>query len=78
MKISRKIIRIDEERCDGCGKCVMGCKEPLGLGSIVLRVRYNRCVDCNRCAISMACPKDALMKIPVEEALKAVQIERHA
>jgi Na+-translocating ferredoxin:NAD+ oxidoreductase subunit B len=69
---------IDEEKCDGCGKCVMGCKEPLGLGSIVLRVRYNRCVDCNRCAIAMACPKDALMKIPVEEALKAVQIERQS
>jgi len=35
-------------------------------------------VDCNRCAISTACPKDALFQMPVEEALKAVQIERHA
>ena len=69
---------IDEEKCDGCGKCVMGCKEPLGLGSITLRVRYDRCVDCNRCAISTACPKDALMQIPVEEALKAAVVERHA
>ncbi len=23
----RKVIRIDEEKCDGCGKCVPGCKE---------------------------------------------------
>ena len=43
---------IDEEKCDGCGKCVMKCKEPLGLGSITLRIRYDKCVNCNRCAIS--------------------------
>ena len=36
---------IDEEKCDGCGKCVMKCKEPLGLGSITLRVRYDKCVN---------------------------------
>ncbi len=69
---------IDEEKCDGCGRCVMGCKEPLGLGSIVLRVRYNLCTDCNRCAISNACPADALGQIPVEDALKPAVVERHA
>ena len=57
---------IDEEKCDGCGKCVMGCKEPTGLGSIRLKVRHNICVDCNRCAISNACPNDALLQVPVE------------
>ena len=51
---------IDEAKCDGCGKCVMACKEPAGLGSIVLRVRHNICVNCNNCTISTACPKDAL------------------
>lgn len=61
---------IDEEKCDGCGKCAMQCKEPLGLGSIVLKIRYDRCVDCNRCAISTACPKDALIQVPVEQALR--------
>jgi electron transport complex protein RnfB len=65
---------IDEEKCDGCGKCVMKCKEPLGLGSIVLRVRYDKCGGCNRCAISRACPKDALMQIPVEQALRAPEL----
>ncbi len=60
---------IDEVKCDGCGKCVMACKEPAGLGSIVLRVRHDLCVNCNNCAISTACPKDALSLWP---ALKAV------
>lgn len=60
---------IDEEKCDGCGLCVKACKEPLGLGSIVLSVRHSLCVDCNRCAISTACPKDALVQRPTEEAL---------
>lgn len=60
---------IDEAKCDGCGKCVMACKEPAGLGSIVLRVRHDLCVNCNNCAISQACPKDAITQWP---ALKAV------
>jgi ferredoxin len=27
MKVKRKIIEIDEERCDGCGQCVPSCAE---------------------------------------------------
>jgi electron transport complex protein RnfB len=60
---------IDEKKCDGCGKCVMACKEPAGLGSIRLMVRHDLCVDCNNCAISLACPKDALVQLPVPKAL---------
>lgn len=50
---------IDEALCNGCGRCVMGCKEPAGLGSITLEVRYDLCADCNRCSIAIACPDDA-------------------
>ena len=62
---------IAEERCDGCGKCVNNCKEPLGLGSIVLKVRHDLCVSCNRCAISLSCPKDALVQMLVPAALES-------
>jgi len=61
---------IDEEKCDGCGICVKGCREPMGLGSIVLKVRHDRCVDCNRCAISIACPKEALERTDEVVALE--------
>jgi Pyruvate/2-oxoacid:ferredoxin oxidoreductase delta subunit/uncharacterized Zn-binding protein involved in type VI secretion len=27
MKVTRKIIEIDEERCDGCGNCILACAE---------------------------------------------------
>ena len=60
---------IDEEKCDGCGKCVMQCKEPLGLGSITLRVRYDKCVNCNRCSISKACPQKAVIQLPAGQAV---------
>ena len=50
---------IEEERCNGCGLCSMGCKEPAGLGSIKLEVRHDLCLDCNRCAIAIACPDEA-------------------
>jgi electron transport complex protein RnfB len=68
---------IDEERCDGCGLCVMGCKEPAGLGSIRLEVRHDLCLDCNRCAIAIACPEDAYVRhLPGEEPLSVHEAER--
>jgi electron transport complex protein RnfB len=67
---------IDENKCDGCGRCVMKCKEPLGLGSITLKIRYNKCVDCNHCAISLACPKDAVSQVPKSSGLES-SLARH-
>ena len=67
---------IDEAKCDGCGRCVMKCKEPLGLGSITLKIRYNKCLDCNRCAISEACPKDAITQVSTVAGLEPA-LARH-
>jgi electron transport complex protein RnfB len=55
---------IDEKRCIGCGRCVMACKEPAGLSSIVLEVRHSLCLECNRCSIAIACPDEAYRHDP--------------
>ncbi|MCA9240317.1 MAG: 4Fe-4S binding protein [Planctomycetales bacterium] len=59
---------IDEEKCNGCGRCVMECKDPAGLGSIRLEVRYDLCLRCNRCSIAANCPEDAYRRVGPEPA----------
>lgn len=59
---------IDETKCNGCGRCVMECKEPSGLGSIRLEVRYDLCLRCNRCSIAMQCPDDAYCRVGPQPA----------
>jgi electron transport complex protein RnfB len=56
---------IDEARCDGCGKCVKACLPPAGNGSLRLEIRYDRCVECNECAIQLACPDHAILRLDV-------------
>ena len=58
---------IDEEKCNGCGRCVMECKDPSGLGSIRLEVRYDLCLRCNQCTIAQECPEDAYARVGPEE-----------
>jgi electron transport complex protein RnfB len=53
---------IDEELCIGCGKCVKGCE--LMNGSLYLQVRHDVCVNCNECAIAVACPAEAFCRVP--------------
>jgi electron transport complex protein RnfB len=56
---------VDETLCDGCGKCVKACKAPAGNGSLRLEIRYPFCDECNACAIQVACPERAILRLPV-------------
>lgn len=57
---------IDEELCIGCGKCVKGCSA-FGNGSLFLQVRHDRCLNCNECAIAVACPAQAYKRVPADD-----------
>ncbi|MBW2017596.1 MAG: 4Fe-4S binding protein [Deltaproteobacteria bacterium] len=60
MKVKRKIIEIDEERCDGCGLCIPACAE----GAIEIVDGKARVVSDKFCdglgACLGECPNDAL------------------
>ena len=51
MKIKRKIVQIDEERCNGCGQCVSACAE----GAIEIVDGKARLVSENYCDGLAAC-----------------------
>ncbi len=56
---------IDEELCNACGRCVEGCNT-FGNGSLYLQVRHDRCLNCNECAIAVACPAQAFIRLPAD------------
>ena len=66
MKVSRKIIRIDEEKCDGCGLCVPSCAE----GAIRITDGKARLVAEKYCdglgACLGECPRGALRVVDAE------------
>lgn len=66
MKILRKIIHIDEEKCNGCGQCILSCAE----GAIVLRDGKAKVIGDMYCdglgACMGSCPTDALTIIERE------------
>lgn len=68
MKLTRKIIEIDDERCDGCGQCVPGCAE----GALQIVEGKARMISDNLCdglgACIGECPNDALRIIEREAA----------
>lgn len=59
-KVRRKIIKIDEERCTGCGECILSCAE----GAIVIKDRKAKVVKDMYCdglgACLGHCPEGAL------------------
>ena len=81
--ISRKYVefpyyeyKVDEKLCNGCAKCVEGCTA-FGNGSLYLQVCHDRCLNCNECAIAVACPSQAFKRVPASEPylLKGGQID---
>ncbi len=68
MKTIRKIIEIDEERCDGCGKCVLACAE----GAVAIVDGKARLVKDSYCdglgACIGECPQGALRIVEREAA----------
>ena len=78
MKIKRKIIEIDEEKCDGCGQCVPSCAE----GAIQVIDGKARLVSEKYCdglgACLGECPNDALRIVEREaEDFDEVAVEEH-
>lgn len=55
----------NQANCVGCAKCVKRCNEH-GTKSMFLVIRPDLCLGCNECAIAVACPHDAIERIPRE------------
>jgi Pyruvate/2-oxoacid:ferredoxin oxidoreductase delta subunit len=66
MKIIRKIIEIDEEKCTGCGNCVVACAEG-AIGIVDGKARIIKDLLCDGLGACMGdCPEDALRIIERE------------
>jgi len=51
------------ETCIGCGSCVPYCPmEAISVGSEKAEIDQDKCVECNACLRSQACPTDSLLE----------------
>ncbi len=78
MKVRRKIIEIDEERCDGCGLCIIGCAE----GALKIIDGKAKVVADKFCdglgACLGECPNDALTIVEKEvDEFDEIAVEEH-
>lgn len=64
--MQRPIIEIDEEKCDGCGQCVLDCAEG-ALAVIDGKARLISEVYCDGLGACLNCPQGAL-RIVTREA----------
>jgi len=78
MKVKRKIIKIDEEKCDGCGSCVPACAE----GAIQIvdgKAKLTAEKYCDGLGACLGeCPRDALRIIECEvDGFDQVAVDKH-
>jgi Pyruvate/2-oxoacid:ferredoxin oxidoreductase delta subunit len=78
MKIKRKIIQIDEEKCNGCGNCIINCAEG-ALAIVDGKAKVISDVLCDGLGACLGeCPEDALRIIEREaEAFDEAAVEAH-
>ncbi|MEJ5301286.1 MAG: 4Fe-4S binding protein [Thermodesulforhabdaceae bacterium] len=78
MKVMRKIIEIDEERCDGCGQCAIACAE----GAIAIVNGKAKLISESYCdglgACIGQCPQGAITIVEREaEDFDPEEVEKH-
>ena len=62
-------VRIDNERCDGCGECIAACRQrALRIVDGIAHIDAARCDGCQACL--SACPQGAILLVVDETALQ--------